>query len=64
MLLRITVNQAKCEKHGQCVIAAPHLFSWDSGGELAWLSEAPESQREGAVDAADVCPVQAIAIGD
>jgi ferredoxin len=60
--MKIRVDLDKCQLHGQCVIAAPELFSFDAEGKLQWLAAAEESQRMAAEAAADVCPEQAIVI--
>ena len=58
--LNVEVDLAKCQKHGQCVIAAPGVFRWASDGELEWNKVVGEDQADDVMDAADVCPVQAI----
>jgi ferredoxin len=71
--LRITVDLKKCNDHGQCVFSAPAVFSLDDEGKLSfrhaatdiYLSgELDESLRDDVEEAADVCPLQAIAIED
>lgn len=60
--MRAEVDRGVCENHGQCVIAAPDVFSMDDDGVLIVDEEAIESHAAEVEDAADVCPVQAILI--
>lgn len=62
MTMKICVDLAKCKLHGQCIIAAPKLFSFKADGKLMWVEHPDESLRTAAEDAADVCPEQAILI--
>ncbi|MBL8708952.1 MAG: ferredoxin [Rhodospirillaceae bacterium] len=60
--MKICVDLEKCQLHGQCVIAAPELFSFAADGKLQWVESPSGSQRRQAEEAADVCPEQAITI--
>jgi len=60
--MKICVDMKKCQMHGQCVIAAPDIFSFNASGDLEWVESPDESLRRQAEDAADVCPEQAITI--
>jgi ferredoxin len=60
--MRITVDMAKCEDHGQCVIAAPGVFEFNDDGKLVYNATPDASERDYVLDAADVCPAQAISI--
>jgi len=62
--MKICIDLKKCQLHGQCVIAAPEIFSLDGEGKLHWIESPEEGQRRAAEDAADVCPEQAIIIED
>ena len=62
--MRICVDLDKCKSHGQCVIAAPKIFSFAADNQLVWVEQADEALRKEAEDAADVCPEQAITIED
>lgn len=61
-MMKICVDMKKCQLHGQCVIAAPDIFSFDANGDLVWTESPSDSLRQQAVEAADVCPEQAITI--
>lgn len=60
--MKITVDMEICLLHGQCVIAAPEIFSFDDDGGLVWVAEPDEGLRDDAEAAADACPEQAIVI--
>lgn len=63
--MKVVVDLAKCQDHGQCVIAAPEVFAMDENSKLVVLQPEPdESLREVVEDAADVCPEQAIHVED
>lgn len=60
--MKICVDLEKCQLHGQCVIAAPKLFSFGDDGKLQWVEHPDAAARSEAEEAADVCPEQAITI--
>ncbi|HSN10594.1 MAG TPA: ferredoxin [Propionibacteriaceae bacterium] len=63
MSFKIIVDWDKCQDHGQCVFAAPEVFQLDENGRMHVLIEEPDEDLRARVeDAADVCPVQAIAL--
>ncbi len=62
--MRVTVDLALCQDHGQCAIAAPQVFSINDDGKLEFDAQPSEDQRTYVEEAADVCPVQAILIED
>ncbi len=63
--MKIVFYQSRCKRHGQCRGAAPELFDFAPDGSLVVLDQAPpETLREAAEDAVDVCPEQAISIED
>jgi ferredoxin len=62
--MKICVDLDKCKSHGQCVIAAPMLFSFGADHRLNWVEHPVDEMRNEAEDAADVCPEQAITIED
>lgn len=64
-VMRIVHDAELCANHGQCVGAAPELFKFADDGSLVVIdTNPPESLREAAEDAVDICPVQALAIVD
>ncbi|MFI9601362.1 ferredoxin [Streptomyces sp. NPDC004069] len=62
--MKVVVDMNKCQDHGQCVFAAPDVFSFDDAGRLAYVSDPDDALREEVEEAADVCPLQAIRIED
>jgi len=62
--MKVLVDVKKCQLHGQCIISAPKVFSFDAEGNIVWLPEVDEAGRAEVEEAADVCPVQAITIED
>ncbi|MEH1128877.1 ferredoxin [Micromonospora sp. CPCC 206061] len=60
--MRVVVDLARCQDHGQCVFAAPEVFHLDDGGKLGFVAEPDEALRDAVEEAADVCPLQAIRI--
>ncbi|MBQ0849172.1 ferredoxin [Streptomyces sp. NPDC057621] len=62
--MKVVVDMNKCQDHGQCVFAAPDVFRFDDDGHLVHLPDADDTRREEVEEAADVCPLQAIRIGD
>ncbi|RDH78696.1 ferredoxin [Mycolicibacterium moriokaense] len=62
--MRVTVDLAKCQDHGQCAIAAPLVFNMNEDGKLEYNGNPDDSQRDNVEEAADVCPAQAILIED
>lgn len=61
-MLKVTVDLDVCQDHGQCVFAAPDVFTLDANGRLAYAESPDEALRADAEDAADVCPLQAIRV--
>ena len=51
-------------QHGQCVIAAPKIFSFGPDGKLVYVAVPGPELHKDAEAAADVCPEQAITIED
>jgi ferredoxin len=62
--MKITVDLARCQDHGQCAIAAPVAFRMTDEGKLAYDAEVDDAHLEEVGEAADVCPAQAIFIED
>lgn len=62
--MKVIVDLNLCQDHGQCVFAAPEVFSLDEAGHIKWVEHPDDSLRVKIEDAADVCPMQAIFIED
>jgi ferredoxin len=62
--VQVTVDKSLCEDHGQCAIAAPQVFHINDEGKLEYDANPDDSEMENVEEAADVCPVQAILIGE
>ncbi|MER5770806.1 ferredoxin [Streptomyces sp. NPDC001985] len=60
--MQITVDMKVCESHGQCVFAAPEVFSFDDDDYLVHEATAPEALRDKVEKAASACPVRAITL--
>lgn len=62
--MKITLDEALCDAHGECVVAAPEVFDIGDDDDVARvLEESPgEHLREKAELAARLCPVAAIRI--
>ncbi|MCV2866795.1 ferredoxin [Albidovulum sediminicola] len=60
--MKVHVDMSICLLHGQCVIAAPEVFSFDDEGQLQWLADVDDGLRADVEAAADACPEQAIRI--
>ncbi|MFI6875169.1 ferredoxin [Streptomyces sp. NPDC050400] len=60
--MKVVVDMNKCQDHGQCVFAAPDVFSFDDAGRLAYVPDPDDALLEEVEEAADVCPLQAIRI--
>jgi ferredoxin len=61
--MQVHVDRTLCENHGQCVIAAPDVFSMDDDGILVFDPSHVDEHSDEVEDAADVCPAQAILLG-
>lgn len=62
--MRVSVDMTLCQDHGQCAIAAPSVFRINDDGKLEFDTDPDAAERSAVEEAADVCPVQAIAIED
>ncbi|WP_406723890.1 ferredoxin [Streptomyces sp. GD-15H] len=60
--MRITVDMNLCESHGQCVFAAPEIFSFDDEDYLVYDAGPADALRDKAEKAAAVCPMRAITV--
>ncbi len=62
--MKVYVDRALCDNHGQCTIAAPDVFRMSAEGILEYDEIVDDRLRNDVEDAVDVCPVQAIFIRD
>lgn len=62
--MKITLDQEVCQRHAQCVMAAPQIFAFNEAGDKVIVLDPspPEELHDAARDAADLCPIQAIEI--
>lgn len=58
--LNVIVDRTLCQNHGQCVYAAPEVFSFDNDDELVYDPAPPAGQAPQVDAAALACPVRAI----
>jgi ferredoxin len=58
----ITVDMNLCESHGQCVFAAPEIFSFDDEDYLHYEAAPSDTLRAKAEQAAAACPLRAITV--
>lgn len=67
-LMHITVDYSLCEGHGQCLLAAPEVFDLPDNPDqeaeqvVVLNPDPPEADRERVIQAAAMCPAQAIRI--
>jgi ferredoxin len=61
-MVRIVVDPAVCQLHGQCVDRAPELFQFGDGEVVEHVPSAVGDEAEAARDAEFLCPVQAISV--
>jgi ferredoxin len=62
--MKIIVDRALCESHGQCEYVAPELFRLDDDGNVTVAQDPSEDLRAKAELAASVCPALAIKVTD
>lgn len=64
--MKVTVDAALCNGHGECVVEAPEIFDLPDDAETAVIlhPDSPDSLRPKATRAAALCPVAAISIKD
>ncbi|MCY0949956.1 ferredoxin [Streptomyces sp. H27-S2] len=60
--MQITVDMNLCESHGQCVFAAPEVFSFDDEDYLVYDAAPSDALLDKAEKAAAVCPARAITV--
>jgi ferredoxin len=62
--VRVTIDQDKCEGHGECTLIAPDVFELDDDALVSRvLVPEPDESRQAAVrDAEMMCPTSAIRV--
>lgn len=60
-MVRIIVDEAKCQGYGQCCHEAPGIFQLEEP-PVSHPDEVEDSLRDDAERAADACPMQAISV--
>ncbi|HET6849873.1 MAG TPA: ferredoxin [Gaiellales bacterium] len=60
--MRVHVDEATCQHHGQCMIECPEVFQLAGADELRYVPEPDESLRDDVEAAADACPTQSITV--
>jgi ferredoxin len=60
--VNIEVDMDLCDSHGQCVFAAPDVFSFDEDDYLGYDATPDDSRRAAVAKAVASCPVRAIRI--
>jgi len=63
-MTKVHVDMNLCQSHGECTYVAPDIFELGDDDVLVWKEEIDPSQRELALEAADVCPMAAIRVED
>lgn len=63
-MIKINVDMVKCQNYGQCVFEAPTIFRLNTEDKLEYEATADDSHRADIEAAIDVCPMQAISIGE
>jgi ferredoxin len=61
--LSVIVDLSRCEVYGQCVFAAPPVYTLRGEDWLEFDPAPNEAIREHILRAARACPVQAISVG-
>ena len=63
--MRVRVDLDRCQGYGNCVVTAPDVFDLSDDGLVVLLEEHPSAERaEDVLNAAKLCPVQAIAVDE
>ncbi|CAL9493215.1 hypothetical protein SUDANB58_03297 [Streptomyces sp. enrichment culture] len=60
--MQITVDTNLCESYGQCVFAAPEIFSFDDEDHLTYEAAPSDALLDRAERAAAACPVRAVTV--
>lgn len=64
--MRVIVDAERCELHGECMVAAPEVFTIDDDDDVVTVLDAEpgEHLRPAVEEAAMMCPLGAIKIED
>ena len=62
--MRLEVDLARCEAHGECTMAAPAVFELDDDDQLQYEPRPPDALRSQVEQAVRACPTQAIRLID
>jgi ferredoxin len=62
--MKVVVDFDRCEGHGLCALAAPHVFSIDDTGTLDVIERPGDEQRAAVEESVRSCPTLAIGIVD
>lgn len=60
--MQVLVDLNRCQSYGQCVYAAPDIFTLAHEEVLEWQYAVDDSHRPEAERAVHACPVQAITL--
>lgn len=60
--VKVIVDLALCQSHGECVRVAPDVFELGDDDELHWRKEVDPSKRAELEDAVNLCPMTAISL--
>lgn len=60
--MEIAVDGTKCQRYGQCALEAPQVFALEDEGPSRVLADVPDSALDDALNAAELCPMQAITV--
>jgi ferredoxin len=62
--VRVEVDEATCQHHGQCMIECPEVFQLIGADELRYVAEPDDALRADVEAAADACPTRSITVSD
>lgn len=64
--MKVTLRADRCELHGECMVAAPEVFTIDDDAEVVTIldPEPGEHLRPAIEEAVMMCPLAAIMIED
>lgn len=60
--MHVLVDLNRCQSYGQCVYAAPDVFTLRDEEVLEWDYSPAQDRRAGLEQAVHACPVQAITV--